>query len=69
MAVAHRQVASIRNRTRHGWKSSWRQRMAAWAKLIGLVEHPDLAKCEIDTFRYRVLHVTARISPAAPPSS
>ena len=39
--------------------------LVAWAKLIGFTDHPDLARCEIDTFRYRVLHV-APVSPAAP---
>ena len=37
----------------------------AWTKLIGFTEHPDLARCEIDTFRYRVLHVAARITRGA----
>lgn len=36
--------------------------LIAWAKLIGLTDHPDLARCEIATFRYRVLHVAARIT-------
>ncbi|MFD7011433.1 transposase [Rhodococcus jostii] len=36
--------------------------LVAWAKLIGFPDHPDLARCEIDTFRYRVLHVAARIT-------
>ena len=36
--------------------------LVAWAKLIGFADHPDLARCEIDTFRYRVLHVAARIT-------
>src|SRR6516164_10737030 len=36
--------------------------LVAWAKLIGFTDHPDLARCEIDTFRYRVLHVAARIT-------
>ena len=35
--------------------------LVAWAKLIGFTDHPDLARCEIATFRYRVLHVAARI--------
>ncbi|MDT5284337.1 MAG: hypothetical protein QOJ20_5532 [Mycobacterium sp.] len=39
--------------------------LVAWSKLIGFTEHPDLAKCEIDTFRYRVLHVAARITRSA----
>ena len=39
--------------------------LLAWTKLIGFVDHPDLAKCEIATFRYRVLHVAARITRSA----
>jgi len=39
--------------------------LVAWTKLIGLTEHPDLATCEINTFRYRVLHVAARITRGA----
>ena len=34
----------------------------AWTKLIGFADEPDLATCEIATFRYRVLHVAARIT-------
>jgi hypothetical protein len=39
--------------------------LIAWAKLIGFTDHPDLARCEIATFRYRVLHVAARITRGA----
>ena len=39
--------------------------LVAWAKLIGFTEHPDLARCEIAAFRYRVLHVAARITHGA----
>jgi hypothetical protein len=39
--------------------------LVAWSKLIGFIEHPDLATCEIDTFRHRVLHVAARITRGA----
>src|SRR4029078_12463802 len=39
--------------------------LVAWSKLIGFTEQPDLATCEIDTFRYRVLHVAARITRGA----
>ena len=39
--------------------------LVAWSKLIGFTDHPDLATCEIDTFRYRVLHVAARITRGA----
>jgi Transposase DDE domain group 1 len=39
--------------------------LLAWAKLIGFTDDPDLARCEIATFRYRVLHVAARITRSA----
>ena len=39
--------------------------LLAWCKLIGFPDQPDLARCEIATFRYRVLHVAARISRGA----
>jgi Transposase DDE domain group 1 len=39
--------------------------LVAWAKLIGFTAHPELARCEIETFRYRVLHVAARITRGA----
>jgi hypothetical protein len=39
--------------------------LVAWTKLIGFTEHRDLATCEIETFRYRVLHVAARITRGA----
>ena len=39
--------------------------LVAWSKLIGFADEPDLAKCEIATFRYRVLHVAARLSRGA----
>jgi Transposase DDE domain group 1 len=39
--------------------------LVAWTKLIGFHGHTDLATCEIATFRYRVLHVAARITEGA----
>ena len=39
--------------------------LVAWTKLLGFKNQPDLAKSEIDTFRYRVLHVAARITRGA----
>ena len=39
--------------------------LLAWCKLLGFPDQPDLARCEIATFRYRVLHVAARISRGA----
>lgn len=39
--------------------------LVAWAKLIGFADQPSLARCEITTFRYRVLHATARLTRSA----
>lgn len=39
--------------------------LIAWTKLIGFTDHPDLARCEIAAFRYRVLHTAARITRGA----
>jgi Transposase DDE domain group 1 len=39
--------------------------LIAWTKLIGFADQPTLATCEIATFRYRVLHVAARIARSA----
>src|SRR5271166_6656825 len=39
--------------------------LVAWTRLISFTEEPGLAKCEIGTFRYRVLHVAARITRGA----
>jgi hypothetical protein len=39
--------------------------LVAWTKLIGLRDHPELGRVEIATFRYRVLHVAARITRGA----
>ena len=43
--------------------------LVAWSKLIGFTGHRDLATCEINTFRYRVLHVAARITRGAAKST
>jgi Transposase DDE domain group 1 len=39
--------------------------LVAWAKLIGFSDAPELARAEINTFRYRVLHTAARITRGA----
>lgn len=39
--------------------------LIAWTKLIGFTDTPELARCEIQTFRYRVLHVAARLTRGA----
>ena len=39
--------------------------LVTWARLIGFSTHPGLARAELDTFRYQVLHVAARITRGA----
>jgi hypothetical protein len=39
--------------------------LVAWAQLIAFTHSPELARAEIGTFRYRVLHVAARITRGA----
>ncbi len=39
--------------------------LVTWTRLIGFANHPGLARAEITTFRYRVLHVAARITHSA----
>ncbi|MQA27527.1 MAG: IS1380 family transposase [Micromonosporaceae bacterium] len=39
--------------------------LICWTKLICFAEVPDLARCEIHAFRYRVLHVAARLTRSA----
>jgi hypothetical protein len=39
--------------------------LVTWTQLIGFAGQPALASCEIGTFRYRVLHVAARITTGA----
>lgn len=44
--------------------------LLAWCELISFIDEPELARCEVATFRYRVLHVAARSlrRPANPPT-
>ena len=39
--------------------------LVTWTRLIGFGGQPGLARAEINTFRYRVLHVAARITHSA----
>lgn len=39
--------------------------LVTWTRLLGFRGHPGLARAEISTFRYRVLHVAARITRGA----
>jgi len=36
--------------------------LVCWTQQIGFADQPELARCEIATFRYRVLHVAARLT-------
>jgi hypothetical protein len=36
--------------------------LVAWTKLICFADNPTIARCEIDAFRYRILHVAARLA-------
>ncbi len=36
--------------------------LICWTKLIGFPDTPELSRCEIAAFRYRVLHVAARLT-------
>lgn len=36
--------------------------LVAWSKLICFADDPELARCEIANFRYRILHMAARIT-------
>ena len=39
--------------------------LIVWTKLIGFPDTPELACCEIAAFRYRILHVAARLTRSA----
>jgi len=39
--------------------------LVAWTKVIAFADVPELARCEIAAFRYRVLHVAARLTHSA----
>ena len=39
--------------------------LIAWTKTICFADNPELGRCEIAAFRYRVLHVAARITRSA----
>ena len=47
------------------WKSRSEQAAAdlvAWSKVICFADNPAIARCEIDTYRYRILHIAARVT-------
>ena len=71
--IRQAKATGLRNLPCHSWSSNsaWLEivltatDLLAWCKLIGFPDQPDLARCEVAAFRYRVLHVAARISRAA----
>ncbi|MCI4674066.1 IS1380 family transposase [Candidatus Mycolicibacterium alkanivorans] len=71
--IREAKTTGLRNLPCHGFdaNAAWLEiiltatDLVAWTKLIGFADQPDIAGCEIDTFRYRVLHVAARITRAA----
>jgi hypothetical protein len=66
-------ATGLRNQPRHAFDANqaWLEivmaatDLVAWTKLIGFTDHPELAKAEIGAFRYRVLHVAARVTRSA----
>ncbi|TWP36154.1 transposase, partial [Leekyejoonella antrihumi] len=68
--IRQAKATGLRNFPCFGWaeNNAWLEvvltatDLVAWTKLIGFADQPDLARCEIATFRYRVLHVAARLT-------
>ena len=66
-------ATGLRNLPCHGFwaNAAWLEIVLAatdlvtWTRLLGFADHPELARAEIATFRYRVLHVAARITRSA----
>ena len=71
--IRQAKAAGLRNLPCHGFdaNAAWLEivlaaaDLVAWAQLIGFTGIPELARCEINAFRYRVLHVAARITRGA----
>lgn len=64
--LANLPQASPLTPTPPGSKSCWPpQTWSPETQLIGFTDTPELARCEIHAFRYRVLHVAARITRGA----
>lgn len=68
--IRQAKATGLRNFPCFGWaeNNAWLEvvltatDLICWTKLIGFADQPDLARCEIATFRYRVLHVAARLT-------
>ena len=71
--IRQAKAAGLRNLPCRGREenSAWLEAVLAaadlicWAKLICFARIPSLARCEIAAFRYRVLHVAARLTRSA----
>lgn len=71
--IRQAKATGLRNFPCFGWteNAAWLEviltatDLIAWTKLIGFADVPDLARCEIAAFRYRVLHVAARLTTSA----
>jgi hypothetical protein len=71
--IRQAKASGLRNLPCRGWEenSAWLEAVLAaadlvcWAKLICFAHTPSLARCEIATFRYRVLHVAAQLTRSA----
>jgi len=71
--IRQAKATGLRNFPCFGWKqnTAWLEvvltatDLVAWTKLIGFADQPELARCEIAAFRYRVLHVAARLTRSA----
>jgi Transposase DDE domain group 1 len=71
--IREAKAAGLRNLPCRGWdeNSAWLEAVLAaadlicWAKLICFAAVPSLARCEIATFRYRVLHAAAQLTRSA----
>lgn len=68
--IREAKATGLRNLPCRGWNenAAWLQvvltavDLIAWTKKLAFADVVDLARCEIATFRYRVLHVAARIT-------
>lgn len=71
--IRQAKATGLRNLPCHGFteNTAWLQVVLAatdlicWTKLIGFADQPNLANCELVAFRYRILHVAARLTRGA----
>lgn len=67
--IRQAKATGLRNLPCRGWNenAAWLEvvlcavDLICWTKQICFADQPDLARCEIQAFRYRVLHVAARL--------